>query len=266
MSAPSSTSASPSAASSPSSWYTAPSSSDDSDYIETPVDAQATHAPSWHSYLGLYDEHLDKSPATYNASEWLELIKRYDAANGTSGDKRLDDGSEGHDMDELVHIAAGVYVPRYKLSPLPGSPLGYTKPLQPPRAPWDHEPEPVHLLSMIKLLPLMRPITPLPQDLVRDVPVFPGKLIVPSGKEGKDEWFPMYGSTRETATARPNERTRRAHVDAEGTLEGFRHSVSSSGQRARPDDTWPALEITGFAGPALHGAAYPALLDVDVLA
>lgn len=132
-----------------------------------------------------------------------------------SKSKSTDSTVSNLDMQDLVHIAADVYVPRYKLLslPLPSSPAF----LPPILEPEDCEVTP-RLPSLAEVL--ARPCTPMSmrRDDVDTRPVFPGKLVVPDIpvitsdelEDGSDdESFPVYGAIQVAMGARSKGKRKR---------------------------------------------------------
>lgn len=127
-------------------------------------------------------------------------------------------------MNELVHIAADVCVPRYKLLALP--PPSSPAFLSPILEPEDREVSP-KLPSLAEVL--ARPCTPLSarRDDAYSRPVFPGKLVVPDGPattsdvdelvdDSDDESFPVYGTIQEGTAARSKGKRKRDEDPEEG--------------------------------------------------
>ncbi|KZV77238.1 hypothetical protein PENSPDRAFT_746992 [Peniophora sp. CONT] len=191
--------------------FAASSSASDSDFIETPVHGPGTHVPN----LALDNVEEEDCPFVY-----MHILNEMIAAKtnlGAGKDKSVESDICEQVMNELVHVAADVYVPRYKLLalPHPSSPVF----LSPILELEDREVAP-KLPSLVEVL--ARLCTPLStrRDDVDIRPVFPGKLVVPGSPvstsdvdelvdDSDDGSFPVYGTIQEGTAPRSKGKRKR---------------------------------------------------------
>ncbi|VDB87316.1 unnamed protein product [Peniophora sp. CBMAI 1063] len=229
-----------SAASSPSSpssssCYTPTSScSDDSDYIETPVQAPGTHIPD----LAVDKVEEDDNPFVFmhvlDSLRSLDDYPHIGAFEPTPAPlySYSDLEVEMADPNELIHVAVGVHAPRYKFRELPLPSCGDTPP--PLLAHGEAEVDEDEWFPMYHSMCETATARTAARAEV---------------DEGDDEWFPMYGSPRKVATARAWSNKRKRGDDAEDTVdpEDFGHDASpSSTKRVRIDAPSPLLDLQGI--------------------